>query len=165
MRISSLLSALPQTSLLTSARALRLVALTLSGAMFLSQSAFAANTGQSVGNPATRAAGEWSTAVVVPNPSGIAGLKCQQSLKASGVASQSGPYAELQARHEAIETWRTEVSQRFGEEFMHWWRAREKDVSCQSKAGGTSCVAIAMPCKPEAGGGEPFASRSGLGVR
>ena len=43
MRISSLLSALPQTSLLTSARVLRLVALTLSGAMFLSQSAFAAN--------------------------------------------------------------------------------------------------------------------------
>ena len=85
-------------------------------------------------------------------------MQCHQAVKVAGTASGDGPHAELQARHNAIESWRTSVSDRFGYDYAQWWRAREKDVSCQAKGGTLRCEALAAPCMAAGN----TATRSGL---
>ena len=109
--------------------------------------------------------GGWMTTLAIPKPAGGSiGLSCDAAINVTGATSDKGPYAELQARHDAIERWRQQVSDRLGYEFAQWWRAREKDVACREVAGAMQCEATATPCKSEsASSGEP-AVRSGLGV-
>ena len=89
-----------------------------------------------------------------------ANMQCHGALKAAGGTAQPGPYAEMQARHSAIEIWRSQVSDRYGADFTQWWRARDKDVSCQASAGGVRCDALAVPCMAQGGS----ATMSGLGM-
>ena len=89
-----------------------------------------------------------------------ANMQCHGALKVAGGTAQPGPYAEMQARHNAIEIWRSQVSDRYGADFTQWWRARDKDVSCQASTGGVRCDALAVPCMAQGGS----ATMSGLGM-
>ena len=89
-----------------------------------------------------------------------ANMQCQGVIKVTGGAAQAGPYAEMQARHNAIESWRNQVSAHHGADFTQWWRARDKDVSCQASAGVVHCQALAVPCMAQGGS----ATMSGLGM-
>ena len=89
-----------------------------------------------------------------------ANMQCRGALKVTGGTALPGPYAEMQARHAAIESWRSQVSDRYGADFTQWWRARDKDVSCQVNAGGVRCSALAVPCMAQGGS----ATMSGLGM-
>jgi hypothetical protein len=109
---------------------------------------------------ASRDKTEWTTAVVVPKPP----LKCEQTFKVAGVAAGAGPHSELQARHNAIESWRAQVSDRHGYDYAQWWRARDKDVSCRVAGGGHACEALAAPCMADGGTASTTATRSGLGM-
>ena len=89
-----------------------------------------------------------------------ANMQCQGGVKVAGGTAQPGPYAEMQARHTAIETWRSQVLESHGADFTQWWRARDKDVACQASAGGVRCDALAVPCMAQGGS----ATMSGLGM-
>ena len=98
---------------------------------------------------------------------GAASLQCVQALRVAGGPADSGPHAELQARHNAIESWRTQVSDRFGYDYAQWWRAREKIVSCLTTGTSMRCEALAVPCMAQGGaqaGAAPMAPMSGLGM-
>ena len=103
---------------------------------------------------------QWTTAVVVPKPA----MKCEPALKVVGIATGSGPHSELQARYNAIETWRAQVADRHGYDYAQWWRARDKDVSCRAAGGGHACEALAAPCMAEGGASNGMGTRSGLGM-
>ena len=87
-------------------------------------------------------------------------MQCHGIVKVAGGAAQTGPNAEMHARHNAIETWRSQVSDRYGADYTQWWRARDKDVSCQASAGAVRCQALAAPCMAQGGS----ATMSGLGM-
>lgn len=124
----------------------------------------AAGNGQTATNTVERGKGEWTTTMVVPKPG--APLTCYAAIKVSGTATaDSNAHAELQARHNAIESWRRQVSDRYGYDFTHWWRAREKDVACRDVNGATTCEALAAPCKSQGGNDADGVVRSGLGAR
>lgn len=87
-------------------------------------------------------------------------MQCHGAIKVTGKVAQSGPHAELQARHDAIQIWRTLVAERYGQDYTQWWRARDKDVNCQANGAGMRCEALAVPCMAQGGS----ASLSGLGM-
>jgi hypothetical protein len=101
-----------------------------------------------------------ATPPVHERPIVVANMQCQGAIKVAGGAAQAGPYAEMQARHNAIESWRSQVSDRYGADFTQWWRARDKDVACEANAGGVRCQALAAPCMAQGGS----ATMSGLGM-
>lgn len=91
-------------------------------------------------------------------------MSCQAAVKATGTAVKAGVHAELQARHQAIEGWRTQVAQRYGQDYTHWWRARGKDVTCRGQGAAMHCEALAVPCMLPGGAHMPVAPLSGLGM-
>jgi hypothetical protein len=101
-----------------------------------------------------------ATPPVYERPIVAANMQCQGTIKVAGETAQTGPYAEMQARHNAIESWRNQVSNRYGADFTQWWRAPDKDVACQASAGGVHCQALAAPCMAQGGS----ATMSGLGM-
>ena len=101
-----------------------------------------------------------ATPPVYERPIVAANMQCQGALKVAGGTAQAGPYAEMQARHNAIESWRNQVAAHHGADFTQWWRARDKDVACQASASGVHCQALAMPCMAQGGS----ATMSGLGM-
>lgn len=116
--------------------------------------------------------GTFAGAVLVVAPGDLAAggapaLQCRDMLKVTGGAAEAGTHAELQARHNAIENWRSQVTDRHGDDYAHWWRARDKDVTCRAGSAGFKCEALAAPCMTEGGStsaSAPYATRSGLGM-
>lgn len=91
-------------------------------------------------------------------------MSCEAAVRVAGQAARTGPYAELQARHNAIESWRGVVSARLGVDYTHWWRARDKDVACQDGINGWRCEAQAVPCMAQGGAAGGPAALTGLGM-
>jgi hypothetical protein len=101
-----------------------------------------------------------ATPPVYEQPIVAANMHCQGAVKVAGPVAVTGPHAELQARHNAIEGWRSQVSDRFGADYTQWWRARDRDVSCRTSGASVRCEALAVPCMTQGGS----ASMSGLGM-
>ena len=116
-----------------------------------------------------QAGGPERSAAATPPPGAApaVAMLCQPALKVVGSAAKDGPYVEMQARHNAIESWRSQVSDRLGRDYGQWWRAREKAVSCQqvgaAAGGGMQCEALAVPCMAPGSSAADMAAMSGLG--
>ncbi len=52
---------------------------------------------------------------------------------------------EWRARRSAIETWKSKVANRYGEQFAHWRQAEGKQVNCDAAAGSVYCTVSARP--------------------
>jgi hypothetical protein len=120
--------------------------------------AYAGSADGAADRSAQRAAGEWDTTLVLPKPS----MRCKQAVKVAGTSGDGGAHSE--ARHNAIESWRSQVTNRHGHDYAHWWRANEKDVTCRSASAKHTCEALAAPCMAEPGSTNDVATRSGLGM-
>jgi hypothetical protein len=79
---------------------------------------------------------------------GFGGQHGIQRVEARG--SSGGGYMpyhvkEWRARRDAIDTWKSKVTYRYGQQFAHWRAAEGKQVNCDGAAGSVHCIVSARP--------------------